>query len=261
MNMHIGMLTGFVVCLMLATAVTAKPDVTQTEQQQSYGSSEQQRVNREENKHTLTDAERSLARQWSLTDADWLKYKAIMAGPRGIWSPNLDPLTALGIHATTDSERDYYAEIWTRVEMARTEGELAFERARAAAARRIAPDTPVIKRDHQLSASPAAGAPPQHFALFTRQLCNTCLSLVNTLTTGLRSVDMLDIYVTDARTDDDVREFALRNGIDVERVKKGQITLNRENASKLLAEFGGPALELPITYGKVEGSPQWVRMH
>ena len=184
-----------------------------------------------------------------------------MSGPRGTWSPNLDPITALGVHATTDQERDYYADIWVRIEMARTEGELAFERARSAAARRIAPDMPVIKRGNQVSATPGAGAPPQHYVLFTRQQCNTCLSLVNTLTTGLRSVDMLDIYVVDARDDDGVREFALRNAVDVARVKQGQITLNRENASKLLSEFGGPAMELPVMYGSVEGNPQWVRMH
>mgnify|MGYP003651705494 CR=1 FL=1 len=41
----------------------------------------------------LTDEERSLAKQWMLKESDWIKYRKIMSGPRGIWSPGLDPLT------------------------------------------------------------------------------------------------------------------------------------------------------------------------
>ena len=67
--------------------------------------------------YSLTDEEKSLARQWGLTDDDWVKFKKIMAGPRGIWSPGLDPLTALGVMETESEERRRYAEIWMKMEI------------------------------------------------------------------------------------------------------------------------------------------------
>lgn len=37
------------------------------------------------------------ARQWGLSDSDWSRYQTLMKGERGIMSPGLDPLTALGV--------------------------------------------------------------------------------------------------------------------------------------------------------------------
>src|SRR5574343_545328 len=40
-----------------------------------------------------------LARDWGLRPEEWARYRQLMQGPLGIYSPNLDPLTALGIEA------------------------------------------------------------------------------------------------------------------------------------------------------------------
>ena len=37
------------------------------------------------------------AKNWGLTEQEWTRFEKIQTGPRGFWSPNLDPLTALGV--------------------------------------------------------------------------------------------------------------------------------------------------------------------
>ena len=45
------------------------------------------------------------ASEWGLQPQEWARYRELMDGPLGIQSPNLDPLSALGIEARTDEER------------------------------------------------------------------------------------------------------------------------------------------------------------
>ena len=45
-----------------------------------------------------------------------------MEGPLGIYSPNLDPLSALGVEARSDEERRRYAEMQVKAEARRVEG-------------------------------------------------------------------------------------------------------------------------------------------
>ena len=45
------------------------------------------------------------ARVWGLSDQEWRKYQQVMSDQRGIWSPGLDPITALGVSADTAAER------------------------------------------------------------------------------------------------------------------------------------------------------------
>jgi len=47
-----------------------------------------------------------LARDWGLRSEEWARYRQLMQGPLGTYSPSLDPLTALGIEARSDEERD-----------------------------------------------------------------------------------------------------------------------------------------------------------
>ena len=39
------------------------------------------------------------ASEWGLQPQEWARYRELMDGPLGIYSPNLDPLSALGIEA------------------------------------------------------------------------------------------------------------------------------------------------------------------
>ena len=69
------------------------------------------------------------ARPWNLDGTDWARYETLMAGRRGLWTPDADPLLVLGAHARTSAERRRFAEMYVAAEWERVEGELAFERA------------------------------------------------------------------------------------------------------------------------------------
>jgi hypothetical protein len=75
-----------------------------------------------------SQAER-LSQDWGLRSDEWTRYRELMEGPLGIYSPNLDPLTALGIEARSDDERQRYAELQVQAEARRVEKLLAYQRA------------------------------------------------------------------------------------------------------------------------------------
>jgi len=56
------------------------------------------------------------ARDWGLHPEEWARYRQLMQGPLGVYSPALDPLTALGIEARSEEERRRYAELQVRAE-------------------------------------------------------------------------------------------------------------------------------------------------
>ncbi len=68
------------------------------------------------------------AKMWGITIEDWARYKEIMKGPQGIWTPNLDPLMALGLNAKTENERRRIALIQLKLEEKRLVRMLAYDR-------------------------------------------------------------------------------------------------------------------------------------
>ncbi|KTY06313.1 conjugal transfer protein, partial [Salmonella enterica subsp. enterica serovar Senftenberg] len=66
-----------------------------------FGSPQQTRIEEQTITHTQ-------AQQWGLTDSEWQHYQQLRQGERGIWSPGLDPLTALGVEANNDAERQRF---------------------------------------------------------------------------------------------------------------------------------------------------------
>ena len=59
------------------------------------------------------------ARDWGLRSEEWARYRQLMQGPLGVHSPQLDPLTALGIEARSEEERRRYAELQVQAEAQR----------------------------------------------------------------------------------------------------------------------------------------------
>ena len=68
-----------------------------------------------------------VAAQWGLDSQDWTAYEQVMRDRRGVWSPGLDPITALGVSADSATDRKRYAELYVRTEFERTRKELAFQ--------------------------------------------------------------------------------------------------------------------------------------
>lgn len=80
-----------------------------------------------------------LAKKWGLRDDEFARYRELMEGPIGIYSPTLDPLSTLGIEARSDEERRRYAELQVQVEARRVEKLLAYQRAYDEAWQRLNP--------------------------------------------------------------------------------------------------------------------------
>ncbi len=198
-------------------------------------------------------ADEQLARDWGLSTEEWARYRTLMLGPLGIYSPNLDPLTALGIEARSDQERHRYAELQVAAEAHRVEKLLAYQRAYDHAWQQLHADMPrVILPDAGPALSPVAPAASGRLAVFVQYACPAC----DQAALQLQAAGMeFDIYVVDSRADDaSIRAWAQRIGIDPAKVRSGQITLNHDSGRRLSLGLQG---ELPAVVRQVGG--QWQR--
>ncbi|MBJ7223576.1 MULTISPECIES: TIGR03759 family integrating conjugative element protein [unclassified Brenneria] len=192
-----------------------------------------------------------LAQDWGLRDDEWARYRELMKGPLGIYSPNLDPLSALGIEARNDEERRRYAELQVQVEAQRVEKLLAYQRAYDDAWQRLHPDA---QRVNLPDATPGgfAATGSGRTAVFVKEGCAPCGQLVRRLQA---SGAEFDVYMVGSRQDDArIRDWAQRAQIDPARVRSGSITLNHDGGRWLSIGVSG---ELPAVVRQVNG--QWQR--
>ncbi|VFT27680.1 lytic transglycosylase, catalytic [Pseudomonas aeruginosa] len=166
-----------------------------------------------------------VASDWGLQPQEWARYRELMDGPLGIYSPNLDPLSALGIEARTDEERRRYAELQVQVEARRVEKLLAYQKAYDEAWQRL---NPGMQRVNLPDDKPVAGATrgSGRTAVFVKDGCEACGQLVQRLQS---SGTEFDLYMVGSRQDDArIRDWAKRANVDPARVRRGTITLNHD---------------------------------
>ncbi|CAG8864407.1 MULTISPECIES: TIGR03759 family integrating conjugative element protein [Pseudomonas] len=190
------------------------------------------------------------AANWGLTEQEWSRFEHIQAGPRGFWSPNLDPLTALGIEAETDQARQHYAELQVTLEAKRAERELAYQNAYTAAWAKLFPG--LLPIQGMASPSPTSSPVAPRPALFVEDQCPACTAEAQ----RLQSADLaFDLYLVGSQGEDEhVRTWARQAGIDPARVQRRQITLNHDRGHWFSLGAPGP---LPVTFQQVNG--QWQR--
>jgi integrating conjugative element protein (TIGR03759 family) len=192
-----------------------------------------------------------VASEWGLQPQEWAHYRELMEGPLGIYSPNLDPLSALGIEARTDEERRRYAELQVKVEARRVEKLLAYQRAYDEAWQRL---NPGMQRVNLPDDKPGASTVPGRgrTAVFVKDGCVACGQLVQRLQT---SGAEFDLYMVGSRQNDaHIRDWAKRAQIDSARVRSGSITLNHDSGRWLSLGLAG---DLPAVVREVNG--QWQR--
>lgn len=85
------------------------------------------------------------AQDWGLTETQWQDYLKLMQGRNGLWYSQLPPPAVLGMNATTDPERQHYAEIVARLEHDKIARELMFNHLVYLALRKEYADEPVIQ--------------------------------------------------------------------------------------------------------------------
>lgn len=233
--------------LLLSTVIFAAP-LTQPIQQHSI-----------EAASTLppsTESQSNSAREWGLTPQEWARYQSLMQGPRGTYSPGLDPLTALGIEAQSTDERLHYAERQVRAERQRVEKELVYQRAYDQAFARLYPDEKIIELSSTPLSSPVAGQPSLgsdgRLAVFVREDCALCVSQIKALQ---KRKQTFDLYVVGAQGDDErIRRWAILAGIDPASVRSRNVTLNHDDGRWQGLGIGG---DLPALVREVGG--KWQR--
>jgi len=190
-----------------------------------------------------------LAQQWGLRDDEFARYRELMQGPLGIYSPHLDPLSALGIEARNDEERRRYAELQVQAEARRVEKLLAYQRAYDEAWQRLYPDRQRVNLPGVVSSVAAGNG---RTAVFVREDCTACEQTVQRLqTSGIT----FDLYMVGSRSEDArIRDWAKQAQIDGMRVRDGSITLNHDGGRWLSLGLSG---ELPAVVREVNG--QWQR--
>lgn len=189
---------------------------------------------------------------WGLTPAEWLRYRRLMQGPLGIYSPNLDPLTALGIEARSEQERRHFAELQSQIEAHRAEKLLAYQRAYDAAWRRLFPTLQPFRSGARSSLG-NQHADEARVAVFVKDGdCPACEQRVKELQTSGRA---FDLYVVGSRNEDArIRAWAVRVGIDAAKVRSRAITLNHDAGRWVSIGVQGG---LPAVIHQVDG--RWER--
>lgn len=196
-------------------------------------------------RHTQTvHTEEAVAKSWRLTMEEWARYKEIMKGPRGIWTPHLDPITVLGIDAETDAERKRYAELLVTVEFDRVQKELEFQRAYDEAAKRLFPQMPRVTGTAagDRVVDPLPGTDRIAFVgSVDPNRCPTCQEVLTELLQrfGRSKAPSLDLYLADAPTDDVLRTWAGTEKIQLGAVWEGRVTLNHAQGAMAPSASGG----------------------
>ena len=186
--------------------------------------------------------------EWGLTREDWQRYELLKKGARGIWSPNLDPLTTLGIEARTEAERDKYAALLAKKEFQRVEKEFAFQIAYSRAFERLYPNVLPFNTDDNSTTAAAVG----RIIYFTRTDCEKCVDNLSRLWSRVGNLPV-DIYIVDSMQDDNkIQQWAVKNRIDINKVKNRQITLNHDNGYWLHYANG----KMPAAFS-IQGNGEW----
>lgn len=195
----------------------------------------------------------AVAQEWGLNSQEFQRYRTLMQGSRGVYSPGLDPLTALGIEAQSDAERRRYAELQVRAEAQRVQKELAYDQAYREAWNRLYPNLQPVQAGGQAApqASPAMRGNGR-LAIFVTDSCAACTERVQTLQSAGQA---FDLYLIGSQNDDArIRRWAVLAGIDPAKVRTRQITLNHDAGRWVQLGLGG---ELPAAVREVNG--QWLR--
>ncbi len=199
----------------------------------------------------LSDQEAAVvATEWGLTMQEWREYEQLMSGKRGLWSPGLDPIMALGVNARTSAERDRYAELYVKEEFARVERELAFQRAVSAAWTRLYPNTPRIAN---LKRAFSDAAIDRYGVVVSSDCGQPCRESVNKYLQALQdgeAVSGLDLYLADSGDDDALlRRWVREAGIPLDAIKQGRVTINHGGRFAAIGHY-------PLVYGR-QGDGSW----
>lgn len=177
--------------------------------------------------HLTSSLEESKARAWNLQPEEWQRYKLLMEGPLGLYSPGIDPLTALGIEARTREEQKRFTEMQAHAEYNRVTKLFAYQNAYNETFARLYPNLLPVDL---LGASPTVQSSPvtlpARLAVFVSIDCKGCVERVQRLQSANHP---FDLYVVGTKGKDElIRGWADNVRIDIQKVRNRDITLNHD---------------------------------
>lgn len=169
-----------------------------------------------ENANTeLTQTEIETAEAWNLSREEFSQIKLLKSQYQGLLSADLTPLEWLGIFATSDEQRNYYAKLFAERQLKTTAAILKFETAYITAVRELSSSAlPTVRHSDRL-------------VLITPYECSDS-KCIQDLKKGMNYVKKggsLDIYVQTESQFSDLTVWASTNQISSEDVRAGRITL------------------------------------
>ena len=176
-----------------------------------------------------------------------------MEGPLGVYSPGIDPLTALGIEARDSEELQRYTELQAHAEYKRVTKLFAYQNAYDEAFARLYPNlltVDLLGASNTPQSSPTTA--PSRLAVFVSIDCKGCIERIQHLQDDSH---FFDVYVMGTRGSDEmIRGWASKAGIDAKRVRNRDITLNHDAGRwSSVGDKGG----FPAVMQQVNG--QWQR--
>ena len=174
----------------------------------------------------LTDNQR--AKLWGLDISEWQEYKRLMQGPRGLWTPNLDPVQVLGMNAKTPAEMQKYAKKMAKMEYDRLTREGAFDKAYSHAYQKLLNGAvlfPINKaaKENKKDSNQTPVFWNKRIQFYVKLPCDDeCLPQMKTwLDDGVN----LDIFFLDSKNAA-IKSWAVKMGISPLLVTSKQVTLN-----------------------------------
>ncbi|MGX2949639.1 TIGR03759 family integrating conjugative element protein [Ursidibacter sp. B-7004-1] len=229
----------------------ALPTLAQNMQTETVSSS--QSTLQKQSQHQQSQLSDSLkqAKEWGLTVEEWNRYTELMKGERGMWSPNLDPLTALGIEARTAEEREKYARMLVKKYYERVSKELDFDKVYRQEFEKLYPNELPFEVEPHISQSVG------RVIYFTRfDNCDSCKSDLGKILSYANNQTPLDIYIVGQNiSDNDIRKWAADNNIDPIKVSKRLITLNHDKGYWLQYSLG----KMPAAY-QIKQDGEWTSL-
>lgn len=185
------------------------------------------------------------ARMWNINRADWQRYRQLMRGPRGFWTPNLDPLTVLGVHANSARERKRIALIQVKLEYQRLQNELAYDRVYYQVGQQLFANQqqrsaamPYTHSTNNKQLFKTISRTNNHLPTTTERIllfvslvnCHACETMA---LESLQRINMqknlgLDIYFVNANVADKqkISAWAKKIGVNIEAIKTNKVSLN-----------------------------------
>lgn len=195
---------------------------------------------------------------WQLTSEEWERYQLLKTkSPWSVWANDASPLAILGHYAPSVEERRRYARIAAEIDTWRqyrvTEFQTLYDKERKIVHARY------VEWMEQRKPTLATIKPYDKLRLFIQfGACDAhCRSLMGRV---LKTQAKVDIYISGAKSDEDIFRWAESAGIPVERVRTKEITLNHDNGifQLVTSGLGIPAAKLPGLFRQVAGGDQVV---